>query len=251
MIRVLVADDEAPARAKLRKLIAAEDGFEVVGEAADGEEAVARIRELAPDLVLLDIQMPRKDGFEVIATIGVEAMPPVIFVTAFDEHALRAFEVHALDYLLKPFAPTRLRKVLDHVRSRLPGVAEEGIGERLRQLLDALKPPSNFLTRLLVSREKEREILLPVEKIDLIRAQGNYLEFFTSEGRFRRRGTLSDLLDRLDSEAFLQVNRSEVVALDAVAELSPWFHGDYRIQLRNGMHVSWSRRYRAKSKHAF
>jgi two-component system LytT family response regulator len=271
-IRVLIVDDEAPAREKLRRLLAAEPDVEVVAEAADGEEAVAAIArsssggEGALDLVFLDVRMPKLDGFGVIHRVhdeaGPDAMPPVVFVTAFDQHALRAFEVHALDYLLKPFAPARLGKVLDRVRKRQKGGSSAELARRMERLLAALEgedaspgPESTGeperLTRLRVDAGPEREVLLPVEEIDWVRADANYLEVHARGRAFRRRGTLTDLASRLEPEVFLRINRSELVRLDAVAELQPWFHGDYKVILKSGEQLTWSRRYRAKEKARF
>ena len=204
--------------------------------------------DLAPDVVFLDIQMPRGDGFAVVEAIGVESMPLVVFVTAYDEHALRAFEVHALDYLLKPFAPRRFRDVLERVRARLREPAIADLGERLEKLLATARPGPRHLSRILLDRSDERQLLVPVEKIDVIRAERNYLRFVTREGELLRRGTLRELEERLDPERFLRINRSEIVRLDAIAEVAPWFHGDYRIRLHDGTELSWSRRYRARAK---
>jgi two-component system LytT family response regulator len=253
MIRALIADDEAPARRKLRELLAREADFEIVGEAADGVEAVEKIRAAAPDVVFLDIQMPRLDGFGVIAEVGVEAMPLVVFVTAFDEHALRAFEVHALDYLLKPFAPSRFERLLERVRRQLgPAAPEEGdLARRIESLLAAVRPTPPTLRQILVERDEDRQVLLAVDEIVRIQADGNYLRFFTAEAEYRRRGTLRDLEDRLDPARFLRLNRSEIVRLDAIRELQPWFHGDAKVVLHDGTVLTWSRRYRAKAEGLF
>jgi two-component system LytT family response regulator len=254
MIRALIADDERPARRKLRELLCREADFEVVAEAADGVEAVAAIRASAPDVVFLDIQMPRLDGFGVIAEVGVQAMPLVVFVTAFDEHALRAFEVHALDYLLKPFAPSRLRRLLERLRRQLapPGevsgaVAGGDLAQRIERLLAAVHPIPEYPRQLLVDRGEGRQALLAVDQIDLIRAEGNYLRCFAPGAEYRRRGTLRDLEGRLDPARFVRVNRSEIVRLEAIRELQPWFHGDARVILRDGSVLTFSRRYRAKA----
>jgi two-component system LytT family response regulator len=246
MIRALLVDDEAPARAKVRKLLAAEADVEVVGEAADGVEAVAAVGAVAPDVVFLDVQMPRLDGFGVIEEVGVEAMPLTVFVTAYDEHALLAFEVHALDYLLKPFAASRLRRVLERVRAELKRRAPSDLARRMERMLEDLSAERRRVRRILAKRSEGREALLAVERIDVIRADGNYLRLSTAEGEFTRRGTLAAFAGRLDPEQFLRINRSEVVRLDAVKELQPWFHGDYRVILKDGTTLTWSRRYRAR-----
>ena len=248
-IRVLVVDDEAPARAKLRKLVAGAPGFELVGEAADGEVAVEAIRQKSPDLVFLDVQMPRKDGFEVVEAVGVDAMPWVVFVTAFDEHALRAFEVHALDYLLKPFGRQRFEAVLERIWRRWEKDSAAELAQRLEQVLAAVSPPpplQEFSRRVRVRHlgNREREVLLPVEEIHFIRSKGNYLHFHTGRGTFDRRGTLNGLLECLDPEHFVRINRSEIVRLDAILELQPFFHGDTYVLLPDSVRLTWTRRYR-------
>jgi two-component system LytT family response regulator len=264
MIRALIADDERPARRKLRQLLSREPDFEVVGEAADGVEAVAAIQATGPDVVFLDIQMPRLDGFGVIAEVGVEAMPLVVFVTAFDEHALRAFEVHALDYLLKPFAPSRLRRLLDRLRRQLAPNAQaaaaaggevpaagDDLARRIEHLLAAMRPAPEYPRQLLVERGEGRQALLAVDQIDLVRAEANYLRIFASGAEYRRRGTLRDLAGRLDPARFLRLNRSEIVRLETVREVQPWFHGDAKVVLRDGSVLTWSRRFRAKAEGIF
>jgi two-component system, LytTR family, response regulator len=268
MIRTLIADDELPARRKLRRLLTREGDFEVVAEAADGVQAVEAIRGVKPDVVFLDIQMPRLDGFGVIAEVGVEAMPLVVFVTAFDQHALRAFEVHALDYLLKPFAPSRFEQLAGRLRRQHAGAsagmgpapdagspdAQPGGGDlaaRIEHLLAAVRPATEYPRQILMERDPDRQILVAPGEIDLVRAEGNYLRVHTARGEFRRRGTLQDMETRLDPSQFLRINRSELVRLDAIGELQPWFHGDARVVLRNGTVLTWSRRYRSRNPHLF
>ncbi|HET9481468.1 MAG TPA: response regulator [Candidatus Polarisedimenticolia bacterium] len=240
MIRALIVDDEAPARRKIRELLAREGDFEVAGEASDGHEAVELIRSERPDVVFLDIQMPGLDGFGVVEAIGPASMPAVVFVTAYDEHALKAFEVHALDYLLKPFAPSRFRAMLGRLRAG--GLMIRAV--RIESLIEAIRRPASWLTQLLVEIKPGREVLLRLETVDLIRSERNYLRFVTASGEFLRRGTLRDLVPRLDPDRFAQINRAEVVRLEAIRELQPWFHGDYRVILKDGSTLSWSRRFR-------
>jgi two-component system LytT family response regulator len=247
VIRAIVADDEAPARRKLRELLAREADVTIVAEAADGREAVAAIRGTAPDVVFLDIQMPLLDGFGVIAEIGIEAMPAIVFVTAYDEHALRAFEVQALDYLLKPFAPSRLKRLVERLRQRFAAGAPPGdLAAKIEQLLAASRPAPEYLRQILLDQDEGRQRVVATGDIDLIRAEGNYLRYFTARGEFRRRGTLRELAERLDPGAFVRINRSEIVRVEAIREIQPWFHGDARVVLTGGALLTWSRRFRGR-----
>ena len=245
-MRVLIVDDEAPARAKMRRYLAEQGGIEVVGDASNGVEAVEQIEELTPDLVFLDVQMPELDGFGVIDTIGVDRMPHVVFVTAYDEHALRAFEVRALDYLLKPFTPERFSAVMDRARQQLARESDSAAHvAKLAELVAAATTRPRFLHRVLV-HHANKAFLLPVERIDRVEADRNYVRLHAGGTSFTLRGSISALGDRLDPEKFLRINRSEIVRLDAVKELQPWFHGDYRVVMQDGTTLMWSRRYRAQ-----
>jgi two-component system LytT family response regulator len=245
-MRVLIVDDERPARDKLRLLLGRERGIEIAGESADGDAAVRDIEQLAPEVVFLDIRMPKRDGFTVIEAVAPERLPLVVFVTAHDEHALRAFEVHAVDYLLKPFTQERLHDVLERIRERLASRDHQNVVLQLQRAVEVLESRRGSLRRLVVEVRPQREILLSIERIDLMRAQKNYVELHTADGRFLRRGTLTDLERRLDPEQFVRISRSEIVRLDAVREIQPWFHGDYRVLLADGTTLTWTRRYRAR-----
>jgi two-component system LytT family response regulator len=250
MIRALIVDDEAPARRKLRVLLGREADFEIVGEAEDGRAAVEAIRAADPDVIFLDIQMPRLDGFGVIAEVGVEAMPLVVFVTAYDEHAVKAFEVQALDYLLKPFAPSRFQSLLARLRQRIDQKPAD-LDDRIERLLATVRPAAAVLRQILVERGEGRQTLLAVADIDLIRADGNYLVFLSKGEEYRKRGTLREIEERLDPVQFVRLNRSEIVRLEAIKELQPWFHGDARVLLRDGSVLTWSRRYRGRAEGLF
>ena len=249
-MRILIVDDEAPARAKVRRYAGEYADIEVVGEAENGVEAVERISDLRPDLVLLDVQMPGLDGFCVIDAIGTDSMPHVVFVTAFDEYALKAFEVRALDYLLKPFTPERFAAVMDRARDEVARGASAGSTD-LRGKLDALLTAvatarPRYLQRILV-HQANRALLLPVERIDRVEADRNYVRLHSAGAVFTLRSSITSLAERLDPEKFLRINRSEIVRLDAVKELQPWFHGDYRVVMGDGATLMWSRRYRAQT----
>jgi two-component system, LytTR family, response regulator len=237
-MRALIVDDEAPARAKIRRLLEAAQDVDILGEATTGREAIALIKRTQPDLVFLDIQMPGLNGFDVAASIEQDGGAFIVFVTADDSHALRAFDVGAVDYLLKPFTPDRFARVLDRARERtMPD----------RQPRGAEREP---LRRLLVI-ENGRAVFLPVDRIDRIEADRNYVQLFAGAERHRVRTTLAALGERLDATKFLQINRSTIVRLDAVREMSEWSHGDYRVVMHDGNELIWSRRFRAAAERVF
>ena len=236
-IRVLVADDEAPARAKLRRFLAADPRVELVGEAEDGLRAVALVRELKPDLLLLDIQMPGLTGFEVLEALG-ESRPPVIFSTAFDRFALEAFEAAAADYLLKPYDGARFQRALDRALA-----LRDGSGEPLKALLGRVAQAP--LERLLVEGERGLEAL-PLRAILRLEADGKLVRVHSDRGVFELRKALKDLEARLPVHRFCRVHRGAVVALEAVVRLEPWDHGDGLLVLRDGSDCVLSRTHRAE-----
>lgn len=248
-MRVLVVDDEAPARKRLRMLLAESRDVDVVGEAGSGAAAVDAIRDLAPDVVFLDIQMPEGDGFDVVSAIGVSDMPLTVFVTAFDEHAIQAFEVEALDYILKPFTPERLHATLDRVRARraAPGASE---ADALARVVADIAPAKGPLRHLLVDHGN-KSVFLPVERIDWIEADRNYVTLHAAGHGFTLRTTLNALETRLDPARFLRINRSQLVRIEAVREVHPWSHGDRHMLLPGGVTLVWSRRYRARDDDRF
>jgi two-component system LytT family response regulator len=240
-LRALIVDDEAPARRKLRSQLAGEGDVEIVGEAASGPEAVDAIRSLRPDLVFLDVQMPGMTGFDVIAAVGAEAMPAVVFVTAFDDFALEAFDVQAVDYLLKPYHPDRFKKALGRAVERVR--RNENGASRLEKLLASVLPrPAAYSERLLL-REGERIVFVSVAEIVRISADGNYVKVFTSSGAHHIRDTMAGIEARLDPGRFARIHRSDIVNVDFVKEIQPFFHGDSIAILKTGEQLRVSRRY--------
>lgn len=243
-MRVLVVDDEAPARRKLRRMLSTAADVEVIGEAETGAGAVNAIRELAPDVVFLDVQMPEGDGFDVVQAVGTSAMPLTVFVTAFDEYAVRAFEIEALDYVLKPLTEERLLSTLARLRARLAS-PEPARRNALERVVDSVASSRTPLRHLLVEHGN-RSVFLPVERMDWLEADRNYVSIHAAGHVFLVRSTLSAFEERLDPARFLRVNRSQVVRLDAVREVHDWSHGDRHIVLTDGTRLVWSRRFRAR-----
>ena len=243
-LRALIVDDEPLAREGLRMHLEQEQDIAVIGESGDGEDAVRAIMELEPDLVFLDIQMPGLDGFGVIEQVGIERMPAVVFVTAYDEFALQAFEAHALDYLLKPFDEERFRRALERARRQLRGRARRNLEERLLRLLDARTTRSEFVERLVV-RAGGRILILRVDDIDWIEAAANYVRLHVAGKSYLMRETMVGIESRLDPARFVRVHRSTIVRIDRIKELEPLFQGDYLIVLHDGSRLTSSRGYRS------
>jgi two-component system LytT family response regulator len=249
-MRALIADDEAPARAKLRRLLEASNDIEVVGEATTGREAVALIKRSQPDVAFLDIRMPGLDGFAVLDSIASDEAPYVVFVTANEQHAIRAFEVGAVDYLLKPYTPERFKRVLDRARDRFALSARSADSRHARASAGENDQPRAFLQRLLVM-DNGRAVFLPTDRIDRIEAERNYVHLFCGKATYRLRATIGALQDRLDPGQFLRINRSTLVRLDAMQDVHEWSHGDFRVVMKDGAELVWSRRYRAAAEREF
>jgi two-component system, LytTR family, response regulator len=244
-IKTLIVDDEPLAREKLRALLSQEPDVDVVGEAEDGEDALQAIRRTAPDLVLLDVQMPGLDGFGVLNSLGETFIPAVIFVTAHDEFALRAFEVHAVDYLLKPFDRERLQQALNHARTVIQSKRAGQTDRDLNGLLAELSRLRPSPERLAVKTEG-RILLLRIEDIDWIETADNYVRLHVGKAGHLHRETLTALEARLPSRLFVRISRSVMVNVDRIRELQPLFHGDYAVTLRDGTQLTLSRSQRSK-----
>jgi len=245
-IRILIVDDEPLARERMRLLLGTEADVEVIGEAADGVEAVEAILAQAPDLVFLDVHMPKLDGFEVIQTVGADRMPPVVFVTAYDQHALRAFEVQALDYLLKPFDGERFQGTLRRVRRQIDSQETGDLGRKLLALVRDLKPDRPQKSERLVVKSGGRLFFLRAEEIDWIEAAGNYVRLHVGTEAHLLRETMNSIESRLNPEVFFRIHRSHIVNIERIKELQPWFNGEYVVILRNGTRLTLSRGYREK-----
>ena len=250
-IRALIVDDEPLARERLRGLLETEPDVTVVGECSDGEAAVEVIRAEPPDLVFLDVQMPNLDGFGVVAAVGPENMPVTVFVTAYDRYALQAFEVHALDYLLKPFDRARFAVALARVRAQLEQDRAAGAADRLLALLDETKTPPRKGAERIAVKTSGGVSFVRAEEIDWVEAAGNYAKLHAGGDVHLLRETLNALEARLDPEQFVRIHRSTIVNLDAIKELQPLFHGDYAVILRDGTELVLSRSYRQKLKGLF
>jgi two-component system LytT family response regulator len=244
-IKVLVADDEPLARERLASLLSQEPDMEMVGQARDGEEAVTAIHDDSPDLVFLDVQMPQMNGFDVIEAVGSDKMPLVIFVTAYDQHALKAFQVRALDYLLKPFDRERFKDALGRARKQLEREENGDLGRRLLALVKDLRRDQPKSDRLVV-KSGGRLFFLRTDEIDWVEAAGNYVRLHVGPGSHLLRETMNAIEGRLDPEKFFRIHRSRIVNMERIQELQPWLNGEYAVLLRTGTRLTLSRGYREK-----
>jgi len=244
-IRALIADDEPLARERLKMLLAAEDWLDVIEECSDGVSTVAAIHKLRPDLVFLDVQMPGATGFEVIEAIGADKMPFVVFVTAYDKYAIKAFDVHAVDYLLKPFDRERFTQALARARQQLEQRSSGELERRLLELVHDLKPVQQKLERFVI-KSGGRVFFVRSAEIDWIEAAGNYVKLHVGADAHLFRETMNALEARLDADTFYRVHRSHIVNIERVRELQPWFNGEYVVFLRSGTRLTLSRGYREK-----
>lgn len=241
-IRALIVDDEPLARDGVRMRLEVQPDVCIVGECRNGREAVAAILRDAPDLVYLDVRMPRMDGFAVIEAVGAERMPHVIFVTAYDEYALHAFEVNALDYLLKPVDGGRFVAALDRARDRIRTRSLPMLTAQLQQAIETLRGERSYLDWLFV-KSAGRIVSVDVDSVDWVEAADNYVRIHVGRVSHLLPSSMSRLEARLDPRRFLRVHRSTMVNLARITELQPMFHGEYRIVLRDGTQLSSGRKY--------
>lgn len=240
-MKVLIVDDEQPARKKIISFLKSEKDIDLILEAGNGIEAIKKIKNDNPDIVFLDIQMPGVSGFGVIEEIGVENMPPVVFVTAYDQYAINAFDVNAVDYLLKPFDKDRFSKSFERVIDEIKFKRRKTNDFRL--ILDEVKKEKKFLERFLVS-VGSKYFFVAAREIIFISSAEKYVELHTAKGKYLLRDTMNNVEESLEPEKFARIHRSYIVNVEQIQEMQPWSHGDYIIILKNGEKLNMSRRYR-------
>jgi two-component system LytT family response regulator len=239
-IRALIVDDEPLARERIRSLLRDEADIEIAGECGDGPAAVTAIKKLSPDLLFLDVQMPGLNGFDVLRAIGKELMPLVIFVTAYDQHAVKAFEAHALDYLLKPFKLARFKDTVQRAREHLANRDADAISKNLAALLGQARPAREFLARIAV-KTGERTVFVKAGQIDYVESAGNYVVLHVGKENHVVRETLTSLEENLNPKKFVRISRSMLVNADQIKELQPLFKGEYAVVLHNGKQLTMTR----------
>jgi two-component system, LytTR family, response regulator len=243
-IRTLVIEDEPVARARLVTLLEQESDVDLVGECADGSGAIVAIQELAPDLLFLDVQIPEMDGLEVARQVGPERMPAVVFVTAYDEYALQAFDVHAVDYLLKPFTSERFAQALSHARQLILRRRASMLNEQLLALLPDLQRPSAPRRERILVKSNGRIYFVRMCDLDYCQAAGNYVQLHVGQDVHLVRETMARLEGDLDPEHFVRIHRSTIVNIDRIAEFHPMFNGEFAVVLKGGVRLTLSRGYR-------
>ncbi len=243
MLRCIVVDDEPPARDLLRIMLRDHAEVHLVAECANGPQAVAGIQQHRPDLVFLDIQMPHQDGFQVLQELDPDEFPAIIFVTAYDRYAVRAFEMNAIDYLLKPFDEDRLARAIERARERLAQRDRAELNRQISAALDILRSGESDRRRLSI-REGERTYLQRIEEIDWVEADAKNVRIHSGKRTYIMRETMKVMEDRLAGADFVRVSRSAIVNLDRIREIQPWFNGDYVLILRDGTEVTTTKGYR-------
>lgn len=248
-MRVLIVDDEPLARERIRDLLEREQGIEVIGECADGRSAAETMQQLQPDLVFLDVQMPELDGFAALAEANLKQLPCIVFVTAFDDYALRAFEARAVDYVLKPFDRDRFHAALERARTMIAGRDRQDERHQLVALIRSLAAPA-AADRILI-KEKGRVQFLRTEQIDWVEAEGNYVRLHCGEQTHLIRETLTEVESRLSPNTFCRIHRGTIVNIDRIKELQPLFHGEYAVILQDGTRLTLSRTFRERLQERF
>lgn len=243
-IKTIVIDDESLARERIRTLLKDQPEFEIISECRNGKEAVEEIITHSPDLVFLDIQMPELDGFGVLQNLSISKLPEIVFVTAYDKYALKAFEVNALDYLLKPFDRERFEATLSRAKSNIINKTKS-ISEDVVALIKSLSDnsPSKYMSKFVI-KASGRIYFINADEIDLIEAAGNYVKIYTGNDSHLFRDTMTNLESKLDPQKFLRIHRSFIINPQSIREMNPWFNGEYVIKIKNGKEIKSSRNYK-------
>ena len=242
VLKIVIVDDEPLARDRVRDLLKSHRDVKIVGEARNGQEAIQTITLLQPDIVFLDVQMPDMDGFEVLKSLDSNSIPLVIFVTAFDEYALRAFEFHALDYLMKPFDRERFTKAINHAKLQAT-LRKDRDTSRIIRLLEDIKPRAGYLERFVI-KAGETVHFVRASEVDSIEAEGNYVRLKVGNAAHLLRDTLNNIESQIDPQIFVRIHRSTIVNMNRVRELQTWARGEYRVVLHSGASHTLSRGYR-------
>lgn len=242
-IRALIADDEPLAREWVRSAVAEDPDLDVIGEAGDGFEAAESIRRLKPDLVFLDVQMPGLDGFGVLEALSPEEIPAVVFVTAFDQYAVRAFEAQAVDYLMKPFSRERVEEAVRRVRELVKGKSLEDFRESIARIVEKIRRDRSYPEWVLLKAEG-KNVFVKVRDIDWIESSRNNVRIHVGQNIYLLHETTTVIASRLDPKRFLRIHRSAIVNIERIRELHPWFNGDYAVILRDGTQLTLSASYR-------
>jgi two-component system LytT family response regulator len=246
-IRTLIVDDEPLAREWVRNGLQDEPDIDVVAECGDGFEAVRAVTELRPDLMLLDVQMPGLDGFGVLASLEAQDLPAVIFVTAFDRYALKAFEAHAVDYLMKPFSSERLHDAVERARAQIERSSERDLKAALHALLEDIQRERAYPEWLLIKKE-DRSVFLRVADIDWIESSRNNVRLHVGKEIYVFHETTTGIESKLDPKKFFRIHRSTIVNIEKIREMHPWFNGDYAVTLKDGTKLTLSSTYRERLK---
>jgi len=241
-IKALIVDDEPLARDRIREMLKEHPEVEVIAEARNGQEAIDAIASQNPDLVFLDVQMPDLDGFSVLQNLDVQKIPLIIFVTAYDQHALRAFDVHAVDYLTKPFDRNRFAEAIDHAKVYMKGTKEPDTA-RILSMLQEIRAGERYLERFAV-KNGETVFFVRAEDVDAIEAQGNYVRLSLAGSSHLLRDTLNNVESQINPRMFVRIHRRTIVNIDRVKEVQTWARGEYRVVLFTGAHYTLSRGYR-------
>jgi two-component system LytT family response regulator len=246
-IRTLIVDDEPLAREWVRNGLEGVADLEIIGECGDGFEAVQAITAGRPDLVLLDVQMPGLDGFGVLASLDPAALPAVVFITAFDRYALKAFEAHAVDYLMKPFSSERLHEAVERARAAIDRSSSQDLNATLRSLLESIQRERAYPEWLLIKKD-DRSVFVPIAEIDWIESSRNNVRLHVGKEVYVYHETTSGIEARLDPKKFLRIHRSTIANIERIRELHPWFNGDYAVTMKDGTRLTLSSTYRERLK---